>query len=313
MEYLGLTGKAPRVLGPSAVILFATILTCLALPLWAGQNGQEQPAPAPAADESQAPEPAYRPLPSKLTLDAGTLVRVRVSDLLSSDKSKVGEAFSAELDQPLVVDGWVVARRGQTVVGRVAVAKKAGRIKGTSQLGVRLTQLVLVDGQQIPVHTQLIEGNGSTSRGRDAQVVGTGAGVGTVIGGAAHGGEGAGIGAAIGAGAGLAGVLLTRGHPTVIPPESTLTFQLQIPVTISTAHSGPAFRPVQPGDYGSGRLQRRSQPYPPRYRRGPSLYYSDYGAWDPWYSPWGWGPGPFFVGFYGWGGHFGHRGGHFRH
>jgi hypothetical protein len=92
------------------------------------------------------------------------------------------DLFSAELQQPVVVDGWVVARRGQTVVGRVAHAKKAGRIKGTSELGIELTQLVLVDGQQIPLRTQFMNASGGTSQGRDAQGVGTAAGTGAVIG-----------------------------------------------------------------------------------------------------------------------------------
>jgi hypothetical protein len=57
-----------------------------------------------------------------------------------------------------------------------------------------------------------------------------------------------GVGAAIGAGAGLivgsVGVLLTRGRPTVIYPESVLTFRLSEPITISTDRAPQAFQYV---------------------------------------------------------------------
>jgi hypothetical protein len=307
------TEKLRRVLYWGAAGAVALILALTALPLAAGQNQPDQAAATvqQSADQTaqppaaQAPEPEYPRVPATLILKAGTVITARVSGWLSSDKNRPGDSFSAELVQPVVVDGWVVARRGQTVLGRVAVAQKAGRIKGVSQLGVELSKVVLVDGQQLAVRSQLLKTSGGTSKGRDAQLAGTSTAVGAAIGGAAEGGEGAGVGAAIGAGAGLAGILLTRGRPTVILPETSLSFQLQNPVTISTARSGPAFRQVAPGDYNSETLRRRTErfagePYPPPY------------AYPPYYGPWGYGyPAPFFVGFYGFGGGFGHHG--YRH
>ena len=61
--------------------------------------------------------------------------------------------------------------------------------------------------------------NGPTSEGRDAVGIGAATGVGAIIGaGAADDirGEGAAIGAGAGAAAGIIGVLLTRGKPTII-------------------------------------------------------------------------------------------------
>jgi hypothetical protein len=298
----------------------ALTLCLSALPLWAQsqQTQQEDEQDAQqveqAADETAPPEespapqnPEYQRVPQRLTLPAGTIVTIRTSQFLSSDESRAGDKFTAELDQPVVVDGWVLARRGQTVIGRVAVAQKAGRAKGTSQLGVELSQLVLVDGQQIPVRSQLLQTSAGTSQGRDAQAVGTSTGIGAIVGAAADGGKGAGIGAAIGAGAGLAGILLTRGRPTEIPPETALTFELEYPVTVSTARSGPAFRPVAPEDYNGGSLRRRTDHFASRPQRDrPSLYYP--------YGPWGYGyPGPYFLSVTSYGGRWGHRGRHFGH
>jgi hypothetical protein len=76
-----------------------------------------------------------------------------------------------------------------------------------------------------------------------------------------------GTGAAVGAGAGLltgiGAVLLTRGRPTIVPPEARLRFELTEAVTIQTAESKQAYLPVRPGDYEGRR--RRGQPYPMGY------------------------------------------------
>src|ERR1041385_7746847 len=60
---------------------------------------------------------------------------------LSSDRNQPGDAFSASLARPLVVDGIVVAQTGQMVGGHVVEAQKAGRVSGTSRLKVQLTDL----------------------------------------------------------------------------------------------------------------------------------------------------------------------------
>ncbi len=189
--------------------------------------------------------------PATLTLPAGTIIRVRSDEWLSSDRNAPGDTFSAVLDQPLVVDGWVVARRGQAETGTVAVAKKAGRGSGTSQLGVQLGELTLVDGQQVPLQTQMLQTTAGTSHGQEAAVVGTTTGVGAAIGAVAEGGTGAAIGAGVGAAAGLIGVLATRGKPTVLAPETVLSFRLQAPVTINTERSQFAFLPCTQDDYDS--------------------------------------------------------------
>jgi hypothetical protein len=196
-------------------------------------------------------DPSAQPVPSTLTLPAGTFLTVRVDQLLSSDKNQAGDAFSATLIRPVVADGVVVAQQGQMLGGRVAEAQKAGRVTGVSRLAVQLTDLTLVDGEQVPVDTELTRLSGPTSRARDAgAIVGSGA-MGAAIGGAADFGVGAAIGAGAGAIVGTVGVLLTRGHATVIYPESELTFRLSDPITISTDRAPQAFQYVGTNQYNS--------------------------------------------------------------
>jgi hypothetical protein len=256
-------------------------LSLAALPGLA-QDANPAPGAQPPAGWRQinGQQPAD-PAPSQLVLPAGTLVSIRVNQPLSSDRNQKDDTFAATLAQPLVANGMVVARRGQNILGRVVEAQKAGRVSGTSRLGLELTQLSLVDGQQARVQTQLIERKGDTSVGRDAAAIGTTTGVGAAIGAAAAGGMGAGIGAGAGALVSVFGVLVTRGRPTVVYPETLLTFRLGAPLTISTERSVQAFQPVTQQDFAQPMMVRRGPPppYPPPY------YAGYYGYPYPYYGP----------------------------
>jgi hypothetical protein len=204
----------------------------------------------PALPQTQRSERFEGIVPSVLTLPAGTLVRVRTTQLLSSDQNRPGDEFTVTLDEPMIVQGWVVARTGQTVIGKVVEAQKAGRGQSNSLLTIELREMVLVDGQQAPIRTELVQvlGRGSLQN-QQLATVGATTGIGAAIGGMAGGGEGAAIGAAIGAVAGMAGAMSTRGRPTEIYPETGLAFRLQEPVSISTENSRQAFLPVEQRDY----------------------------------------------------------------
>jgi hypothetical protein len=241
------------------------------------------PSPASGGSGPTAAAPAPVDAPGTLTLPAGTWISVRSNQALSSDHSQPGDVFTATLVQPLVANGFVVARRGQIISGRVAEAVKAGKVKGTSRLGLELSDITLVDGQQLPVRTQLVEYSGGTSKARDASAIGTTTAVGAAVGAVADGGAGAGIGAGAGAVASTIGVLLTRGRPTEVYPETMLTFRTLEPVTISTGQSSQAFTPVQQGDYGSAQE-------PPTLRVAPRPGYYG-GLYAPYPYPYFYGPG----------------------
>jgi hypothetical protein len=262
---------------------------------------QQLPPQAQGQPDQQAEgQPNQAVPPQTLTVPAGTVLRVRSDDWISTDRNVIGDIFSAVLDEPIVVDGWVVARRGQAQTGHVSLVKK-GHGGTASQLGVDITELTLVDGQQLPLQTQLFQASGGSSEGRNVAAVGSTTGFGAVIGAIAGGGTGAAIGAGIGATAGIIGVMSTPGRPTVIPPETVLSFRLQAPVTISTEKSQFAFQPVSQSDYdsrsaqGRGRMVRPGPP-PPPYYGGPYPYPFAYG----YPYPYAYYPGPYFgVGYYG--------------
>ena len=246
----------------------------------AAQTDQANPNQTANPSDSQA----NYSIPSRLTLRSGTFVTVRVNQFLSSDHNQPGDAFSTTLAKPLIVEGVIVADRGQTIAGRVAEAEKAGRVKGVSRLGLELTELSLVDGQQVPIRSELLGRTGSTSVGRDAGAVAGTTALGAAVGAAADRGVGAAIGAGAGAAAATVGVLLTRGRATAIYPETLLTFRIESPVTISTDHAPQAFRYVESNDYN----QAYERQAPPPQRSGPC---AGYGCQPP--------PPPYYYGYYG--------------
>ena len=121
----------------------------------------------------------------------------------------------------------------------------------------------MVDGQTVSIQSQLLVQKGSTSIGRDATAIAGSAGGGAAIGAAFDGGTGAAVGAAAGAAAGTIGVLLTRGDPTIIVPETLLTFQVTTPVKIETSYAPQAFRFAYFSDYPQVQAeQQQASDYP---------------------------------------------------
>jgi hypothetical protein len=96
----------------------------------------------------------------------------------------------------------------------------------------------------------------------------------------------------------------TRGKPTVIAPESMVTFRLEEPLRISTEQSQMAFQPVRPSDY-RGDQDAYSNAREKYVRSGPPYYPPPYYYAGPWYDYYGYGygfyPGIYFgySGFYG--------------
>jgi hypothetical protein len=188
---------------------------------------QEQPAPQPQAYQ-QAPAPSG----GSMTIPAGQPMLVRMIDGVDSSKNHVGDIFHASLETDLVIGGSVVARKGTDVYGRLANAQEAGHIKGSSELQLELTRMV-VNGQDYPVVSSDYTLKGKGRGTNTAQKVGGGAAVGAIIGAIAGGGKGAAIGAGVGAGAGGAVQVFTRGQQVKVPSETLLEFRLQQPVTIA--------------------------------------------------------------------------------
>jgi len=190
-------------------------------------------APAPTAP---APDAARRDVPEaprRVTIPAGTAIVIRTQNTLSTARSRNGDTFRATLDEPLSVNGLVIAEKGADVDGTIVRSQQAGRVEGVSELGVELVRLASSDGQRIPITTDSHSTQGERSRRRDAEKVGAATGIGAIIGAIAGGGKGAALGAGVGAGAGGGAVLATRGKDAEIPSESRIVFHTRTAVEVT--------------------------------------------------------------------------------
>jgi hypothetical protein len=167
-----------------------------------------------------------------VVLEAGTALKVRTTNTLSTKLQKAGDTFEVSLAEPIVVGGKEVVPKNSMLMGRVVDADAGGRVKGVATMSVELNHLHTPDGKMVEIATNNVSVEANSSVKKDAVKVGVATAVGTAIGAIAGGKKGAGIGAATGAGAGTAVVLGTRGDAAEIPAETLLDFSLRSPVTL---------------------------------------------------------------------------------
>jgi hypothetical protein len=201
-------------------------------------SGRAVVAPPPASEPAPAPFAQAQPVSADgaVTIPAGQSILVRMIDSVDSSKNHVGDIFHATLETDLTVNNLLVARKGTDVYGRLAEAKEAGHLAGSSELQLELTRMV-IDGHDYPVvssdYTLQGKGRGSNT----AKKVGGGAVAGAIIGAIAGGGKGAAIGAGVGSAAGAGVQVLTRGQQVKVPSETLLEFRLQQPATVAPTQS----------------------------------------------------------------------------
>lgn len=185
----------------------------------------------PLALPGSSPASARAPQNSQVSVPAGSRVLVRMRDSIDTTKNKTGDRFTATLETDLVAGNTVAARRGATVYGRLASASSAGRYKGSSQLALELTDIV-IGGRTYPLLTNFYEAKGKGEGGETTKKVLGGAGLGALIGGIAGGGTGAAIGAVSGAAVGTGVAASKKGEQLYIPSEALLEFRLQQPASL---------------------------------------------------------------------------------
>ncbi|BDC48236.1 hypothetical protein F183_A05520 [Bryobacterales bacterium F-183] len=156
----------------------------------------------------------------------GQQIVVRTIDSIESRDGRAGQTYRASLEQPLIVDGRQVAPRGADATLRIQEVEEAGRIKGTANLKLVVSE-VRMNGVMQSVTTEPVAME-SKGKGKSTAVkTGVGAGIGAALGAIFGGGKGAAIGAASGGAAGATVSAVMKGPEIKIPSESVLTFQVQ--------------------------------------------------------------------------------------
>ena len=218
-----------------------------------------QPGPAqadntpPPPPVQAAPPPPPQPVVRDVTIPAGTVVPVRITETLDSKTAQINDVFHGALAADLGTQGVIALRRGAPIVGRIVEAREAAHFKGQSLLSLELTDIQR-GGQKIPVTTDAYVKQGAARGKNTATKAGGGAAFGAIIGALAGGGKGAAIGGLAGAAAGTGVNAATRGEQTVIQTESLVNFQLQSPITVRVTIPPPGYD--GPDETNDPQLQR---------------------------------------------------------
>ena len=165
------------------------------------------------------------------TMPAGTRMTVKLDSQISSATAHVGDRFSANLVNDLMVDGKVFAKAGAPAKGKVTFVKPSGRLHAPGELTVRLTS-VEVNGKMVAISTSACRAKGKSHTKSNVTKIGGGAAAGAVLGGVFGGGKGALIGAAAGGAAGTGLAAATGKEEAVFHGESALTFTTTATATV---------------------------------------------------------------------------------
>ena len=147
-------------------------------------------------------------------MPAGTQLRVRLNDTLSSKEARAGDRFTATVVNPSRYEE-------ATVSGHIRSISKSGRVKGRTTMSLSFDSVRLRDGHTGPLRAEVLRVYNSDSAenvdsegrvqsgGRGKQTLkrsGIGAAAGAVIGAIAGGGKGAAIGLIVGGAAGAGSI-----------------------------------------------------------------------------------------------------------
>jgi len=164
-------------------------------------------------------------------LPAETSIPVTLETTVSSATSHPEDRVDARVRADVVSGGKVVIPAGSELRGHVVAVRRPGKVKGLAYLSMSFSEL-LANGKTYRIATRRIGVQGQPSHGRDAKIIGGGAGAGAVVGALVDGKGGAAKGALIGAGAGTGAVLATRGKEVTLTSGSRWRVRLVKPLDI---------------------------------------------------------------------------------
>ncbi|HEV2732018.1 MAG TPA: hypothetical protein VGV15_18450, partial [Terriglobales bacterium] len=172
------------------------------------------------------------------TLPAGTALKVKLANNLTTFTNKPGDPFSGRVTEPVMLGGKTVIPVGTTVEGRVTKITEPRRIAGKPTIGMFPETIILPNGDRYMLNAAVVDTNlrdgsdvntegqfkGSGHDGKDLTEIGFGTGGGMLIGGLISGGKGLLVGGTIGATATVAHWLGKRRSAT-LPAGTELTME----------------------------------------------------------------------------------------
>jgi hypothetical protein len=188
---------------------------------------------------------------TNMSLPAGTALKVKLENTLSTFSSKEGDPFSGRVTEAVLFGGKTVIPIGTTVQGRVTKINEPRRIAGKPTIGIFPETVVLPNGNRYMLNAAVVDTNlrngtdvntegqfkGAGHDGQDLTEIGFGTGGGMLIGGLIGSGKGMLIGGAVGATATVAHWLGKR-RSAVLPAGTELVMELSRPLAMTAAAGG---------------------------------------------------------------------------
>ncbi|HUF49819.1 MAG TPA: hypothetical protein VMN60_03240 [Longimicrobiales bacterium] len=194
------------------------------------------PTPAPRREEP-APAPAPAPRAVSATVAMGTSMALTLNETLSTERNKVGDAFTATL-QEAITDGSgnVLIPAGAQVRGRLTQVNKSGHIGETGVIALAF-EAVSFGGRSYPMDATVVRANperqNRTSTQEQVAKVAAGAAAGAIIGRILGKDTRSTLkGAAAGAAAGTAIAMGTADVDVVLRAGSEMQIRLDSPIEI---------------------------------------------------------------------------------
>jgi hypothetical protein len=183
--------------------------------------GGRFPGAAVRADSNKQPDKTARHETGaqNITLPAGTILRVRIDDALSTAKNSIGDPFTGTLVEPVVMNGEDVLPAQTRVKGHVTTSIRSSRLQGRAAFGITL-DCYEMRGSQHPVIASLNAETNDAYKKQNIELIGGGAGLGALIGAVAGGGKGA------------AGAYATGRRDVTIAADTVFSFVLKVPVPL---------------------------------------------------------------------------------
>jgi hypothetical protein len=179
-------------------------------------------------------------------LAAGTNIRVRLADGLSTTETRSGSSFRAVVDKDVYKEGRVIIPAGAEMRGRVVAVSQGHHLGPHATIRLRPETVMLPDGTAYHLYAEAVQSKAPGTRTndeggietsshykKDAIEYGAGTGVGAVAGAEIAGPVGAGVGSLVGAGVVTAHMLMTRPAAAELPQGSMLVFSLTEPMALT--------------------------------------------------------------------------------
>src|SRR5580765_8243189 len=165
-----------------------------------------------------------------VTIPAGTLLNVRLTQTIDVDYAGPGATYQGVLDDPVMIGASVVIPHGARVALQAVDVKQSGRFTGSDKITLRASSLSF-GGRTYAIATSSVQTKGKGEGKRTAKRAGIGAGIGAAVGGIFGGGSGAAIGAVAG---GTTGVVTgdRGGEHLLIPAETWFQFHLNTSLAV---------------------------------------------------------------------------------